>query len=38
MVGSLGWRVIRGGGEVPGLGSGSVGRRVVGDGGEGVFK
>ena len=37
-VGLLGWRVIRGGGEVPGLRRGSVGWGVVGDGGEGVFK
>ena len=37
-VGLLGWRVIRGGGEVSGWGRGSVGWGVVGDGGEGVFK
>ena len=32
-VGLLGWMVIRDGGEVPGLGRGSVRWRVVGDGG-----
>ena len=32
------WRVIRSEGEVPGLRRGSVGWRVVGDGGGGMFK